>query len=77
MGDKMIEQEETLKVLGVLIVQDERYKEYLVNGKNSMMKFLNTRHSMVKMLSNFADHHGHNHAAFSQDKLVKRGGECG
>ena len=44
MGEKMIEQESTgtVKVLGVLIGQDERYKDYLVNRKNSMMKFLNT-----------------------------------
>ena len=55
MGDKTIEQEDTVKVLGVLIGKDEKYKEYLVNGKNSMMKFLNTRHSMVKMLAKFAD----------------------
>ena len=55
MGDKIIEQENTVKVLGVLIGQDEKYKEYLVNAKNSMLKFLNTRHSMLKMLSKFAD----------------------
>ena len=55
MGDKVIEQETTVKVLGVLISQDEKYKEYLVNSKNSMMKFLNTRLSMLKMLSKHAD----------------------
>ena len=44
MGEKMIEQESTgtVQVLVVLIGQDERYKDYLVNRKNSMMKFLNT-----------------------------------
>ena len=55
MGDKIIEQESTVKVLGVIISQNERYKEYLVNSKKSMMKFLNTRHSMLKMLSKYAD----------------------
>ena len=44
-----------MKVLGVLIGQDKRYKEYLVNGKNSMRKFLSNRHSMVKMLAKHAD----------------------
>ena len=55
MGDKIIEQEPTVKVLGVLIGQDEKYKEYLVNSEKSMMKFLNTRHNMLKMLSKYAD----------------------
>ena len=39
MGDKLIKQEDTVKFLGVVIGQDKRYKEYLVMGKNSMMKF--------------------------------------
>ena len=51
MGDKVIEQEDTVKVLGVILGQDEKYKEYLVNGKNSVMKFLTTRHNMLKMLA--------------------------
>ena len=55
LGDKLIEQEETTKVLGVVIGKDEKYKEYLVNGKKSVMSFLNTRHSMLKILSKFAD----------------------
>ena len=55
MGGKVIEQEETVKVLGVVLGQDEKYKEYLVNGKNSMMKFLTTRHNMLKMLAKHAD----------------------
>ena len=40
----MIKQEDTVKVLGVVIGQDKRYKEYLVNGKNSMMKFHSPQH---------------------------------
>ena len=48
-------QEETVKVLGVVLEQDEKYKEYLVNGKNSVMKFLTTRHNMLKMLAKHAD----------------------
>ena len=44
MGDKLIKQEDTVKVLGVVIGQDKRYKEYLVNGKNSMMKFHSPQH---------------------------------
>ena len=55
MGDQIIEQSETVKVLGVVIGRDEKYKEYLVDGKNSMMKFLNTRHSLLKMLSKYAE----------------------
>ena len=55
MGDKVIEQEDTVKVLGVVLGQDEKYKEYLVNGKNSVMKFLTTRHNMLKMLAKHAD----------------------
>ena len=55
MGDKVIEQESTVKVLGIIISQNEKYKEYLVNSEKSMMKFLNTRHSMLKMLSKYAD----------------------
>ena len=57
MGEKMIEQESTgtVQVLVVLIGQDERYKDYLVNRKNSMMKFLNTFHSMVKRSAKYAD----------------------
>ena len=55
MGDKIIEQEETIKVLGIVIGKDEKYKEYLVDGKNSMTKFLNSRHSLLKMLSKYAD----------------------
>ena len=55
MGDQIIEQSETVKVLGVVIGRDEKYKEYLVDGKNSMMKFLNTRLSCLKMLSKYAD----------------------
>ena len=55
MGDKVIEQESTVKVLGVIISQNEKYKEYLVTSEKSMIKFLNTRHSMLKMLSKFAD----------------------
>ena len=57
MGEKMIEQESTgtVQVLVVLIGQDERYKDYLVNRKNSMMKFLNTWHSMVKRSAKYAD----------------------
>ena len=44
MGDKLIKQEDTVKVLGVVIGQDKRYKEYLVMGKNSMMKFHSPQH---------------------------------
>ena len=44
MGDKLIKQEDTVKVLGVVIGQDKRYKEYLVNGKNSMVKFHSPQH---------------------------------
>ena len=55
MGDKIIHQEETVKILGVVIGRDEKYKEYLVNGKNSLMKFLTTRHNALKMLSKYAD----------------------
>ena len=55
MEGSTIEQSETIKVLGVVISRDEKYKEYLVDGKNSMMKFLNTRHSLLKMLSKYAD----------------------
>ena len=55
MGGQIIEQEESVKVLGVIIGKDEKYKEYLVNGKNSMMKILTTRLSMLKMLSKSAD----------------------
>ena len=55
MGDKVIEQSETVKVLGVVIGRDEKYKEYLVDGKNSMTRFLNTRHNLLKMLSKYAD----------------------
>ena len=35
--------------------QDEKFKEYLINGAKSMLKFLNTRLSMLKLLSKFAD----------------------
>ena len=44
-----------MKVLGIIISQNEKYKEYLVNSDKSMMKFLDTRHSMLKMLSKYAD----------------------
>merc|ERR1711911_208999 len=43
MGDRIIQQEETVKVLGIIVGQDEKFKEYLINGAKSMLKFLNTR----------------------------------
>ena len=55
MGDKVIEQQDTVKILGVVIGRDERYREYLVNGKKSVLQFLTTRHNMLKMLSKYAD----------------------
>ena len=55
MGDRIIKQEETVKVLGIIVGQDEKYKEYLINGAKSMLKFLHTRLSMLKLLSKFAD----------------------
>ena len=55
MGDKVIEQQDTVKILGVIIGKDEKYREYLVNGKKSVLKFLTTRHNMLKILSRYAD----------------------
>ena len=55
MGDRIIKQEETVKVLGIIVGQDEKYKEYLIDGANSMLKFLNKRLGMLKLLSKYAD----------------------
>ena len=55
MGDRIIKQEETVKVLGIIVGQDEKFKEYLINGAKSMLKFLHTRLSMLKLLSKYAD----------------------
>ena len=55
MGDRIIKQEETVKVLGIIVGQDERYKEYLINGAKSVLRFLTTRLSMLKLLSKYAD----------------------
>ena len=55
LGDKVIEQDDTTKVLGVVLGRDEKYKEYLFTGEKSMLKFLTTRHSLLKMLSKYAD----------------------
>ena len=44
-----------MKVLGIIVGQDEKYKEYLIDGANSMLKFLHKRLSMLKMLSKYAD----------------------
>ena len=55
MGDRIIKQEETVKVLGIVVGQDERYKEYLINGAKSVLRFLTTRLNMLKILSKYAD----------------------
>ena len=55
MGDRIIKQEETVKVLGIIVGQDEKYKEYLIDGANSMLKFLNKRLGMLKLLAKYAD----------------------
>ena len=51
----MINQSESVKVLGIVISQDEKYQEYLVTGEKSMLKFLNTRLNMLKLLAKYAD----------------------
>ena len=50
-----IKQLEVVKVLGVYISRDELFKEYLVNSNNSMMRFLETRLNMLRLLSRYAD----------------------
>ena len=55
MGDKIISQEETVKVLGIIISKDERYREYVLNSEKSMLRFLTTRLSILKILSKYAD----------------------
>ena len=42
MGDRIIKQEETVKVLGIIVGQDEKFKEYSTNRAKSMLKFLHT-----------------------------------
>ena len=44
MEGKVINQSESVKVLGVVLSQDEKYSEYLVTGEKSMLKYLNKRH---------------------------------
>ena len=55
MGGRIIEQEDTVKVLGIIVGKDERYREYVLNSEKSMMKFLTTRLSILKILSKHAD----------------------
>ena len=55
MEGKVINQSESVKVLGIVISQDEKYNEYLVTGEKSMLKWLNKRHTMLKLLSKYAD----------------------
>ena len=55
MASGTIEQSDVVKVLGVYLSRDELYKEYLITSDNSMMKFLETRLKMLKILSRHAD----------------------
>ena len=55
MKGKKINQSESVKVLGIVIGQDEKYEEYLVKGEKSMLKFINKRLNMLKLLSRYAD----------------------
>ena len=55
MNGKEIKQSESVKVLGIVISQDEKYEEYLITGEKSMLKFLNKRLTMLKILSKHAD----------------------
>ena len=50
-----IKQSDVVKVLGVYLSKDELFKEYLVNSNNSMMRFLETRLNMLRILSRYAD----------------------
>ena len=51
----IVNQSENVKVLGIVIGQDEKYQEYLITGEKSMLKFLNTRLNMLKILAKYAD----------------------
>ena len=55
MNEKVINQSESVKVLGIVISQDEKYEEYLITGEKSMLNFLNKRLNMLKILSKHAD----------------------
>ena len=55
MNGKTVTQSESVKVLGIIIGQDEKYEEYLVTGEKSMLRFLNKRLNMLKILSRYAD----------------------
>ena len=55
MNGTVVNQSESVKVLGIVIGQDEKYEEYLVTGEKSMLKFLNKRLNMLKILSKHAD----------------------
>ncbi len=50
-----VKQSEVVKVLGIYLSRDELFKEYLINSDNSMMRFLETRLNMLKILSKHAD----------------------
>ena len=55
MKGKKINQSESVKVLGIVIGQDEKYEEYLVKGEKSMLNFINKRLNMLKLLAKYAD----------------------
>ena len=55
MGGKIITQDDTVKVLGIIIGKDEKYREYVLNSEKSMLRFLTTRLSILKILSKYAD----------------------
>ena len=55
MASGTIKQSDVVKVLGVYLIRDDLYKEYLITSDSSMMKFLETRLKMLKILSRHAD----------------------
>ena len=55
MDGKVVNQSESVKVQGIIISQDKKYNMYLVTGEKSMLKYLDKRQNMLKLLSRYTD----------------------
>ena len=55
LGDTIIKQESSLKILGLTIDSDLKFVDYLTQGKQSVLGFMRSRNAVLRILSKNAD----------------------